>query len=164
MSKTQDNVKAAFAGESKAALRLKAFARQADKEEYPQLARLFRAVSEAETVHALRHIKNMKLIGGTEDNLKYAFEQETTVSGNHYAEFILEAAQDGEKAAEIAFSQARDVEEGHAALYKKALDHFANETEVEYFVCGVCGYIAEGEAPDRCPVCNAKKEMFFKVV
>lgn len=163
-SKTRENIKTAFAAEAKAVFRLKAYANKAEEEGYAQLARLFRAVREAEAVHARRHLKNLKLIGHTEENLKYAFEMESNISGNAYKEFIPQAIEDGDKAAEIAFSQARDVEDYHAALYKKALDHFANEEEVAYYVCNICGYIAENEIPDKCPVCNSKSEVFYKVV
>lgn len=163
MSQTQDNVRNSFEGEAQAVIKLRAFALQAEKEGYPILAKLFRAVSEAEAVHAMRHLRNMKTVRETEENLKNAFEEETYVSGNQYPEFIQQAITDGEKAAEIAFSQARDAEERHAYLYKLALEHFAAETPVEYHVCGICGYIAENEIPDNCPLCNSKKEAFFSV-
>ncbi len=163
MSKTQQNNREAFAGEAKAFVRLKAFAAQAEKEEYTQIAKLFRAIAEAELVHATRHLRNMKLVSNTEDNLKYAFESETKVNENVYPQFIKEAVEEGDQASAIAFTHARDVEEIHASLYKKALDHMVNEKDTRYFVCKVCGYVADGELPEQCPICGAKKEMFMEV-
>ncbi len=163
MSKTSENNRSAFEGEAKAHVRLQAFALQAEKEGYIQIAKLFRAVSEAERVHAMRHLRNLKLVKSTEENLKYAFESETSVNEIIYPQMIKDATEEGDKASEIAFSHARDVEESHAALYKKALDHFMNETETTYFVCGICGYISDGSLPETCPVCGALKDMFFDV-
>ncbi len=163
MSKTSENNRLAFEGEAKAHVRLQAFAQQAEKEGYTQIAKLFRAVSEAERVHAMRHLRNLKLVKSTEENLKYAFESETSVNEMVYPQMIKDALEEGDKASEIAFSHARDVEETHAALYKKALDHLMNESETSYFICSVCGYISDGQLPDACPVCGAKSTMFFEV-
>ncbi len=163
MTKTEENNRRAFEGEAKAHVRLQAFAQQADRQGYPQIAKLFRAVAEAERVHALRYLRNMKLVKSTEDNLKYAFESETTVNELVYPKMIKEAIEEDDKMSVIAFTHARDVEETHASLYKKALDHLVNEQETAYYVCGVCGYVSDGSLPDICPVCKAKKEMFFEV-
>jgi rubrerythrin len=163
MTKTEENNRLAFEGEAKAHVRLQAFAIQAEKDGYTQIAKLFRAVAEAERVHAMRHLRSMKLVKSTEENLKYAFESETAVNELVYPQMIKDALEEGEKGSSIAFTQARDVEETHAALYKKALDHLVNEVDTSYHICSVCGYIADGDAPDVCPVCNAKKEMFFQV-
>ena len=157
MSKTEENNRLAFEGEAKAHVRLQAFAQQAEKEGYAQIAKLFRAVAGAELVHAMRHLRNMKLVKSTEENLKYSFERETSVNEIIYPRMIKEAVEEGDKAATISFTQARDVEETHASLYKKALDHLMNEVETKYYVCGVCGYISDGGLPDACPVCGAKK-------
>jgi rubrerythrin len=163
MTKTEENNRKAFEGEAKAHVRIQAFALQAEKEGYVQIAKLFRAVAEAERVHAMRYLKNMKLVKSTEANLKYSFESETSVNELIYPQMIKDAAEEGDKMSLIAFTHARDVEETHAALYKKALDHLVNEAETSYHVCKVCGYISDGSLPDVCPVCNAKKEMFFEV-
>jgi rubrerythrin len=163
MSRTEDNSKTAFVGESKAVVRLQGFAEQAGKEGYSQIAKLFRAISAAEMVHAKKHLRNLKIIKSTEENLKYAFESETAVGEEHYPEFIQQAAEDGDKAAEITFTQARDVEEFHAKLYKRALDLTMEEQESNYNVCTICGYVVDGPAPDNCPVCNAPKNKFIEV-
>ncbi|MFA6451376.1 MAG: rubrerythrin family protein [bacterium] len=163
MTKTEENNRKAFEGEAKAHVRIQAFAQQAEKDGYVQIAKLFRAVAEAERVHAMRHLKNLKLVKSTEENLKYSFESETTVNELVYPQMIKDAIEDGDKVSTITFTHARDVEETHAALYKKALDHLMNEVETAYHVCKVCGYISDGEPPDACPVCGAKKEMFYEV-
>lgn len=162
-NRTEDNLKKAFDGEAKAALRLLGFAQKAVEEGYPQMAKMFRAIASAEEVHGLRALRLLKVIRSTEDNLTYSFESETMVSENAYPSMIQEADEEGNEAARIAFSQARDVEKLHAKLYKNAIEHMTAETETTYHVCQVCGYVAEGEAPDRCPICNAKRERFQQV-
>ncbi len=164
-NKTQRNVYKAFVGEAKAYHRLLAFARKADEEEYEQVARLFRAVAAAEGVHAERHLRLMgeAVVKGTEENLRFSFESETTVNEVYYPQFIQDAEDEEERAAAMTFSQARDVEEGHAALYKRALSALLRDETHDYHVCRVCGYIAEHEAPDQCPICNAKREKFYLV-
>ena len=160
--KTRRNLYEAFVGEAKAHFRLLAYAEKAEEEELPQIAALFRAVAEAERVHTVR---NLQLLGevvveDTETNLQASFQREEKASGVFYPQFIREAEEEGDRRAVISFSQARDVEEGHAALYKRALRHMMADTTPVYYVCEVCGYVAEGEAPERCPVCNAKREQF----
>lgn len=159
---TQQNLYTAFAGEAKAYFRLLAFAEKATQEELPQVAALFRAVAEAERVHARR---NLELLGevvvqDTETNLQSSFEREERASGVFYPRFIQEAEAEGERPAAFAFSQARDVEEQHAALYKRALDHLLADTMPAYTICQVCGHIAEGAAPETCPVCGVGAEYF----
>ena len=160
--KTNRNLYEAFVGEAKAHFRLLAYAEKAEEEGLPQIAVLFRAVAEAERVHTIR---NLSLLGevvveDTETNLQASFQREEKASGVFYPQFIREAEAEGDRRAAISFSQARDVEEGHAALYKRALRHMMADTTPVYYVCEVCGYVAEGEAPDRCPICNAKREQF----
>jgi rubrerythrin len=163
--KTRENLYTAFVGEAKAYHRLLAFAGQADEEGYPQIAKLFRAVAAAEGVHAERHLRLLgeAVVQGTEENLQSSFERETTVNEVYYPQFIQEAEAEGNQAAALTFSQARDVEEGHAALYKRALNAMLRDETHDYYVCQVCGYVAEHEAPDRCPVCGAKQEQFRPV-
>ena len=163
MSKTEENLYAAFVGEAKASLRLKGFAQKADKEGYPQVARLFRAISAAEEVHALKHLRLLDVIKDTQANLEASFASEQTVRENIYPDFIKVAMVEGNKAAEVSFGHARDAEEFHGKLYKGALEHLVAETESSYSVCEVCGYVVEGEAPDECPVCLAPKERFRRV-
>jgi rubrerythrin len=162
-NQTEKNLYTAFVGEAKASMRLLGFAEKADQEGYPQMAKLFRAISEAEKVHALRHLRQLKRIQSTEENLKASFESEVSVNENVYPEFIRVAEEEGQETARIGFSHARDAESFHAKLYKNAIEHMIDESETAYFVCGVCGYVADGKAPDQCPVCGAKKEMFKQI-
>jgi len=163
--KTQENLYTAFVGEAKAHHRLLAFARKAENEGYEQVAKLFRAVASAEGVHAERHLRLLgeAVVRSTEENLQYSFEQETTVNEMYYPAFIQEAEEEEETAAVVTFKQARDVEERHAALYKRALNAMLREETHDYYVCQVCGYIAEREPADECPVCGARREKFRPV-
>lgn len=162
-TQTEQNLKIAYVGEAKACLRLLAYAEKAEQEGYPQMAHLFRAISAAERVHALKNLRLMKAVETTEENLKKSFERETTVSENYYPAFIQVADEEGHKAARIAFSQARDAEGFHAKLYKNAIEHMLDERQTSYHVCTVCGYVADGQAPDLCPVCNAPRDKFEQV-
>ena len=163
MSKTHENMMAAFAGESQANRKYLAFARQAEKEGLPQVAKLFRAAAEAETIHALAHLRNAGKIGSTADNLKSAIEGETYEFTKMYPEMITEAEAEGEKVPGRYFGWANAVEEVHANLYKKALPDPAALPEVDYYVCSVCGYTHEGPHDGKCPVCNAAPSAFYKV-
>jgi rubrerythrin len=160
--KTRSNLYEAFVGEAKAHHRLLAFARKADEEGYAQIAKLFRAIAAAEGVHAERHLRLLgeAVVQGTEENLVSSFERETSVNQVYYPRFIHQAEQEGERAAALTFSQARDVEEGHAALYKHALSALLRDETHDFHVCQVCGYVAEREAPERCPICSADRERF----
>jgi rubrerythrin len=162
-TQTEENLYTAFVGEAKASLRLLGYAEQAEKEGYTQMARLFRAISAAERIHALKHLRQLKVIKTTEENLKSSFESESTVSENVYPDFIRIAEEEGAIAARIGFTHARDAEMFHAKLYKNAIDHMIEEKETTYQVCTVCGYVVDGTPPDECPVCGAKKDMFFQV-
>ena len=163
MSKTEENLREAFAGESQANRKYLAFAKKADKEGYPRTARLFRAAAAAETVHAHAHLRTLKGVGSTADNLKEAIAGETHEFKNMYPAMIQEAEAENEKGALRSVSYANDVEKVHADLYQKALDSLENQEEVAYYVCDVCGYTCENEPPDECPVCKAKAKAFFKV-
>ena len=163
-SKGEKNLAIAFAAESKAATRNAAFAQKAQAEGYSQIARLFRAVSDAESVHARRYLMLMRgKIGSTEENLKTAFKNEITANEDEYPKLIKDAVEEGLKPIEKAFSQSRDVEDRHAELYKKAMNDMLSERETVYYVCQVCGYIAEDSPPENCPVCGAVKGKFKKV-
>jgi len=154
----------AFAGESKAHMRNLAFAQKAEGDGFPQIARLFRAVADAERVHAAEYIKYLEgVIGETEDNLKAAFENEIKAKTEIYPSFIQEAFALQREDVAWSFSRARDVEERHAKLYKDALAAMIKEQETEYHVCQVCGYVFDGDLPGECPVCKAKKENFKKI-
>jgi len=164
MAKTENYLKEAFAGESQANRKYLAFAVKADQEGFPQAARLLRAAAEAETVHAHAHLRVLKGIRSTKENLQEAIAGETHEFRKMYPEMIEAAKAEGEKAAERSFAYANDVEKIHAGLYQKMLDTLGSSQEsYSYYVCPVCGFTAEKEAPDVCPVCGAKGELFKKV-
>jgi len=162
MSKTEENLKEAFAGESQANRKYLAFAKKAEEEGYKQVARLFRAAAEAETVHAHNHLRELKGIKSTKENLEEAINGESHEFQSMYPEMIKTANEEGNKGAR-SFHLANEVEKIHANLYKKALENLGNNEDCEYYICKVCGYTAEKEAPDTCPVCGAKKVAFYKV-
>jgi rubrerythrin len=164
MSKVEEFLKEAFAGESQANRKYLAFAAKADKEGFPQAARLFRAAAEAETIHAHSHLRVLNGIGSTEENLKAAVAGETHEFTHMYPEMIEGARAEGNKAAEKSFSYANEVEKVHAALYQKMLDTLGSAQEDQpYYVCPTCGFTAEGAPPDSCPVCSVKGKMFKKI-
>ena len=166
MSSTKDNLQEAFAGESQASRRYLFFAEKADSEGLPQIARLFRAAAEAETVHARNHLKAMDGIGGTKDNLKAAAEGENYEFTQMYPGFIEQAKAEGNQKAEITFDYANKVEKIHHGLYNKALELLEAGQQAKdepYYVCQGCGYTVAGEAPEKCPVCGAPRNMFKKV-
>jgi len=160
MDKIREALNQAYVGEAKAALRLKVFADKAEQEGYKQLARLFRVIAFSEEIHGARALRILKEIKSTEENLAASFESETKVAEIAYDRFVKLAEEAGDKGAVLHFSQSRDVEETHAKLYKQAMAHFMEERETNYYVCKVCGYVADGVLPDECPVCGAKKEQF----
>ncbi len=163
MSKTETNLKEAFAGESQANRKYLAFAEKADKEGYPQAAKLFRAAAAAETVHAHSHLRALEGVGTTADNLKEAIGGETYEFESMYPPMIEAAEAENHSAATRSFQFANEVEKVHAELYRKALDTLENAQEVDYYVCSVCGHTVEDEAPDTCPVCGSKATAFNKV-
>jgi len=162
MSNTKENLQEAFAGESQANRSYLAFAKKADMEGYTQVAKLFRAAAEAETVHAHSHLRAMGGIGATQENLKAAIAGETHEFKHMYPAMIEASKKDGDKAAERSFSYANEVEKVHAELYQKALENLGSLEEVDYYVCSVCGYTCENKPPDNCPVCSSKVKVFFK--
>ncbi len=163
MTKTEQYLWEAFAGESQANRKYLAFAEKAKKEGYPRAAKLFRAAAEAETVHAHAHLRALKAINDTVQNLKDAVSGETHEFKSMYPEMIKAAQQDGDKTAERSFTFANEVEKVHAALYQSMLDNLNDQKESYYHVCSVCGYTCENDPPGTCPVCNAKASAFKKV-
>jgi len=161
--RTVKNVLDAFVGEARAHQRLLAYADRADREGLAQIAALFRAVAASEAVHARRHFALLERVADTQTNLERAFESEQLVNGVTYARMLLQAIEDGDGRAAKVFSQARDVEELHASMYKVALENLLADRTVEYHVCVVCGYLTEGEPHDRCPVCLARAAKFEPV-
>jgi rubrerythrin len=164
MSKTKENLMSAFAGESQANRKYLAFAKQADKEGLPQVAKLFRAVAEAETIHAHAHLRSAGKIGTTLENLKEAIAGETYEFTKMYPEMIKAAEEEGQKAVKTYFGWVNAVEEEHSALYRKALDAEGKTPAVDYYLCSVCGYTHEGPHEGKCPVCGAAATAFFKAV
>jgi len=160
MGGTRDALQQAYAGEAKAALRLKVFAEKAEEEGYPQMAKLFRVIAWSEEIHGARALRVLKEIKTTEENLAESFQSEQGVAEVAYGQFVKEAEAEGNRAAVLHFSQSRDVEETHAKLYKEAMNHLLEERETTYHVCLVCGYVADGVLPETCPVCGAGKEKF----
>jgi rubrerythrin len=163
MDKSIADLKEAFAGESQANRKYLAFAEKADREGYPQVARLFRAAAEAETIHALNHLRALKAIGSTAENLKEAIAGESAEFQQMYPRMIADSQAEGHKEAERTFTFANEVEKVHARLYQKALETMADKQLVDIYVCPVCGYTVEGEPPDNCPVCKAVKKIFKRI-
>jgi len=164
MDETRDTMQKAYAGEAKAALRLKVYAEKAEEEGYPQIAKLFRVIARSEEIHGARALKVLREIKSTEENLAASFEAEQRVAEVAYGEFVKRAEAEGNQAAVLHFSQSRDVEETHAKLYKEAMSHIMEERETTYYVCLVCGYVADGLRPEICPVCGAKSDRFTPFV
>jgi len=162
MTQTEKNLWEAFAGESQANRKYLAFAAQADKEGCPQAAKLFRAAAAAETIHAHAHLKTLGAVGTTLENLKAAVSGETDEFENMYPGMIKTAEEEGNKAAQRSFTFANEVEKTHAALYQKAIDNLQSLEDCDYYICKVCGHTHEHNAPDKCPVCGAAKQAFFK--
>jgi rubrerythrin len=164
MTKTEDFLMEAFAGESQANRKYTAFAALADKEGFPQAAKLFRAAAEAEAVHAANHLRALKAIKTSKENLREAIAGETHEFKEMYPEMIAAAKAEGARDAERSFNFANAVEEYHARLYHDMLESLETKEEsYPYFVCPVCGMTVEKEAPEKCPVCGLKGAMFKKV-
>ena len=167
MSKTSDSLKSAFAGESQANRRYLAFAQKAKEEGFPQAARLFRAIAEAETVHALNHLRILGEIKSIKENLKTAISGENFEYKQMYPEYLSMAGEEGKPKAAWSFKVANKVEEIHAGLFSKAIETLesgAKVAKVDYYVCRVCGITVEGRRPDKCPICGASKTEFFKTI
>ena len=162
--KVERNLALAFAEESKAAGRNAAFALKAEQEGYLQLARLFRAVADADSVHARRFLLLMRgKIGTTEENLEAALRHEAKAKEQHYPGMV-EDARESSKAVKKAFSQSMKTDGEHAELFKKAMGDMPAHRETEYYVCQICGHIHEGFVPGNCPVCHAVPGRFKKVI
>ncbi|MEE8389405.1 MAG: rubrerythrin family protein [Anaerolineae bacterium] len=160
---TQANLEAAFAGESQAHMKYLAFSAKAEKEGFPNVARLFKAIAYAEQVHATNHLKTLKGVGKTAENLVVAIGGETYEVEEMYPAFIAVAKMQEEKAAVRSNEWAMETEKVHAKMYgaAKAAVEGGNDAEVGHVhVCAVCGWTGEGEPPDECPLCKAKKEKF----
>lgn len=158
---TIDNLMEAFAGESQANRKYTAYGKAAEASGHKNAAKLFKAASDAETLHALKHFQVAKMIGSTEENLKDAVEGETYEFESMYPPFIEQAEKEGNKAAVQTFTYAMEAEKVHARLYQEALDNLDNGEEVFFYLCPVCGNI-EMSVPEKCFICNVKGEKFVK--
>ena len=161
MSNTQDNLMAAFAGESQANRKYMAYAKKAEADGKLNAAKLFRAAADAETIHALKHFDVAGKVGSTVENLKDAVAGETHEYKDMYPDFVKQAEAEGNKGAIISFTGAMKAEEVHARLYQEALDNLDAEGEVFYYLCPVCGNI-EKAVPEKCPICGAPGSKFIK--
>ncbi len=162
---TEQNLKDGFAGESQAHVKYLAFAERAERDGLASVARLFRAASFAEQIHGTAHLRALNGIGTTAENLASAIGGETFEFEEMYPAYIAVAKAQDEAKAERSFERAMGAEKIHAALYARAKEaaDLGHDTEMgPVVVCGSCGYTAEGEAPDVCPYCGAKKERFVK--
>ena len=163
---TSDNLKEAFAGESQANRTYLAFAKKADTDGRPQIARLFRAAAAAETVHAHAHLRVMGGIKGTAENVQAGIDGEGHEFRDMYPGFVREAEAEGNNAAAMSFKNAMAVEEIHHGLYSQAAGALKQDKdlpEARIFVCQVCGNTVLGEAPEKCPICGAPKKRFEEV-
>lgn len=163
---TMDNLAAAFAGESQANRKYLAFAQKAEKDGLHQVAKLFRAAAEAETIHAHAHLRAMGGIKTTLENLETAVEGEHHEFMEMYPGFLEQAKEEGDKKAEISFAYALAVEEIHHGLYEKALASVKDGKDLPgaaIHVCPVCGNTVEGRVPDMCPVCSVPGNKFFEI-
>jgi rubrerythrin len=166
MYKTEANLQTAFAGESQANRRYLFFADRAEKEGYPQVARLFRAAAEAETVHARNHFNAMDGLGSTKDNLMAASMGEHYEFTRMYPPFIAAAEEEDNKRAHTSFEYANEVEQIHHRLFEgvlKAVNGGQLLKNESYFVCPVCGNTVAGAAPEKCPICGTARDKFKRV-
>lgn len=163
MNKTNANLAAAFAGESQANRKYLAFAKQAELEGHTQIAKLFRATAEAETIHAHSHLKAMDGIKSTKENLQAAIAGETYEFSDMYPPFISDAKAENNQAAVRCFELANAAEKVHADLYQKYLNNLDKLAEVDLYLCPICGHIHEKTPPAACPICGAKASVFKKV-
>lgn len=165
MATTKENLKEAFAGESQANQKYRAFAKKAEKDGFANIAKLFRTTAEAERIHAEGHLKALDLIQSTAENLQSAIDGETFEFTKMYPPMVELAEADGHKAKTM-FKFAVDAERVHAEIYQKALEAVKKGVDLDtsdFYLCTVCGYIEVGSAPEKCPVCGALKKIFVQM-
>ncbi|MBF7097144.1 rubrerythrin family protein [Alkalibacter mobilis] len=159
--KTLKNLMEAFAGESQANRKYLAYSQKAESDGKKNAAKLFKAASDAETLHALKHFEVAGKIKGTAENLQDAVNGENHEYQSMYPEFLEDAKAEGNKEAIRTFTYALKAEEVHARLYQEALENIDDEKEVFYYLCPVCGNI-EKSRPDKCFICGVPGEKFIK--
>lgn len=164
MATTQENLKESFAGESQASQKYQAFAKKAEREGFPNVAKLFRTASAAEMIHAEGHLRAMDGIGSTAENLQAAIDGETFEFTEMYPPMIEQAETEGHKAQRM-FKYASEAEAVHAKIYKMALEAIQKGEDFAeaFYLCPVCGHIELGTPPESCPICGAKGEKFVQV-
>lgn len=165
MPSTTDNLKEAFAGESQAFQKYSAFAKKAEKEGFTNIAKLFKTTAQAELIHAEGHLKALEMIASTAENLQGAIDGETFEYTEMYPPMEEQASEEGHKGKTM-FKFALGAEKVHAEIYAKALEAVKNGKDMDvsdFYLCTVCGYIELGEAPEKCPICNAKTKAFSLV-
>ena len=164
MPATLDNLKEAFAGESQANQKYRAFAKKAEQDGLLNIARLFRATAEAERIHAEGHLKSLDGVGSTAENLQTAIDGETYEFTTMYPPMLAQAEADDHKAKRM-FGYAVQAEAVHARLYKMALEaaKAGKDLDVEFYLCPVCGYIEIGKPTEACPICKTKPEKFIQI-
>ena len=164
MSKTTEDLKAAFAGESQASRKYWTWAKKADDEGYPQIAKLFRAAATAETTHAFNHLRALDQVLSTAENLQAAIAGEDYEVESMYPEFIKDAEEEQVKKAVTSFRWAWEAEKVHAQTYRAALETLGSDPSLEdYYVCPVCGFLHRGSAPDKCPICSTPGSRFERI-
>ena len=165
MPNTTDNLKTAFAGESQANQKYRAFAKKAEKDGFPNIAKLFRTTAEAERIHAEGHLGALDGVGSTADNLKAAINGETHEFTDMYPPMLAQAEAEGSKAKRM-FGFAVKAEEVHARIYKMALEAAASGKDLstaDFYLCPICGHIEVGKRPEACPICNVKGDKYILI-
>jgi len=165
MPDTKENLAEAFAGESQAFQKYTSYAEKAEKDGFPNIAKLFRTTAQAERIHAAGHLNALDKVGSTEDNLKDAIGGETYEFESMYPPMLEQAEKEGHKAKRM-FGYAVAAEEVHAKCYTAALEAVAAGKDLEegrFYLCPVCGHIEFGTPPDKCPICGAKAAVFTEV-
>jgi rubrerythrin len=160
------NLKEAFAGESQANRRYLAFAKKAEEDGFPNIAKLFRTVAESETIHALNHLRAFGGIQSTAENVKEAWQGEKDEYSGMYPMFIDQAKRDANNDALNSFFWANEAEKVHGEIYEKALAAVEGGKDIDLgdlHICSICGYTVEGEPPEKCPACGKGKDMFKPV-
>jgi rubrerythrin len=160
--KVIEDLKNAFAGESQANRKYLAYAHKADLEKLPYAAKVLRAAAEAETIHAHTHLRQLGAIKSTAENLQDALNGETYEFTDMYPKMMEDAQKAGDKGALTGFTQANEAEKIHAEFFKKAMAD-PGKTPPKIFVCRDCGHVAEGEAPEVCPICGGKRQGYMEI-
>ena len=166
MATTDENLKTAFAGESQANRKYLAWAKKAEQDGFANIARLFKTIAEAETIHAHAHLGAMGGVGTTAENLKAAIGGETYEAAAMYPPMVAEATRSGNHRAKRMFAYAVEAEAVHAALFQAALDAVAAGKDLSatsFYLCPTCGYVEMGQPPETCPICGASGSKFIQV-